>query len=191
MSPPLAVVGVSWRNANTAVRAQFAALAQQAEPIASLRQAGYVSGAACITTCSRTEWIITADQPEWAGSLLRGALASRLPELQPELVQVRAGAAAVHYLLRVAVGLDSVAEGEGAVGRQVLKAFELARSNGISDARLHRVWKHVERLIRQRRDHLPGAPSLGVQALVREVLRDEPVKAVNEDLFDPKKRKPE
>lgn len=178
MSPPLAVVGVSWRNANTAVRAQFAALAQQAEPIASLRQAGYVSGAACVTTCSRTEWIITADQPEWAGSLLRGALASRLPELQPELVQVRAGTAAVHYLLRVAVGLDSVAEGEGAVGRQVLKAFELARSNGISDARLHRVWKHVERLIRQRRDQLPGAPSLGVQALVREVLREEPVKTV-------------
>ena len=178
MSPPLAVVGVSWRNANTAVRAQFAALAQQAEPIASLRQAGYVSGAACVTTCSRTEWIITADQPEWAGSLLRGALASRLPELQPELVQVRAGTAAVHYLLRVAVGLDSVAEGEGAVGRQVLKAFEHARSNGISDARLHRVWKHVERLIRQRRDQLPGAPSLGVQALVREVLREEPVKSV-------------
>lgn len=178
MSPPLAVVGVSWRNANTAVRAQFAALAQAAEPIASLRSAGYVSGAACVTTCSRTEWIITADQPEWAGSLLRGALASRIPELQPETVQVRAGSAAVHYLLRVAVGLDSVAEGEGAVGRQVLKAFELARSNGISDPRLHRVWKHVERLIRQRRDQLPGAPSLGVQALVREVLREEPVKTV-------------
>jgi glutamyl-tRNA reductase len=178
MTPPLAVVGVSWRNANTSVRAQLATLAQDSEPITSLRQAGYVSGAACVTTCSRTEWIITADQPEWAGSLLRGALASRLPELEPEMVQVRAGAAAVHYLLRVAVGLDSVAEGEGAVGRQVLKAFEHARSKGISDPRMHRVWKHVERLIRQRRDALPSAPSLGVQALVREVLRGEPVKNV-------------
>ena len=58
---------------------------------------------------------------------------------------MRAGSAAVHYLLRVAVGLDSVAEGEGAVGRQVLKAFEHARSTGVSDGRLHRVWKHVER----------------------------------------------
>jgi glutamyl-tRNA reductase len=178
MTPPLAVVGVSWRNANTAVRAQFAALAQDAEPITSLRQSGYVTGAACVTTCSRTEWIITADQPEWAGSLLRGALASRLPELQPEMVQVRAGTAAVHYLLRVAVGLDSVAEGEGAVGRQVLKAFELARSKGVSDPRMHRVWKHVERLIRHRRDALPSAPSLGVQALVREALREHPVKNI-------------
>lgn len=178
MSPPLAVVGVSWRAANTVVRSQFAAIAHEPEPIASLRQAGYVSGAACITTCSRTEWIITADQPEWAGSLLRGALASKLPDVPPELVQMRAGTSAVHYLLRVAVGLDSVAEGEGAVGRQVLKAFELARSTGVSDGRLHRVWKHVERLIHTRRDEVPGAPSLGVQSLVREVLQEHPGKNV-------------
>ncbi len=178
MSPPLAIVGVSWRAANTMVRSQFAALAADPEPIASLRLAGYVSGAACVTTCSRTEWIITADQPEWAGSLLRGALASRLPDVDPELIQVRAGTAAVHYLLRVVVGLDSVAEGESAVGRQVLKAFELARSTGVSDSRLHRVWKHVERLIRSRRDEVPGAPSLGVQSLVREVLHEQPVKTI-------------
>lgn len=178
MSPPLAVVGVSWRSANTVVRSQLASIAQEAEPIASLRLAGYVSGAACVTTCSRTEWIITSDQPEWAGNLLRGALASRFPELGPDFVQVRAGSAAVHYLLRVAVGLDSVAEGEGAVGRQLLKAFELARSSGISDGRLHRVWKHVERLIHSRRDEVPGAPSLGVQSLVREVLHERPVKHI-------------
>lgn len=178
MSPPLAVVGVSWRGANTLVRSQFAALAHELEPIASLRAAGYVSGAACVTTCSRTEWIITADQPEWAGSLLRGALASRLPEIAPEMVQVRAGSAAVHYLLRVAVGLDSVAEGEGAVGRQVLKAFEQARSTGVSDGRMHRVWKHVERLIHTRRDEVPAARTLGVQSLVREVLYEQGVKTV-------------
>ncbi len=178
MSPPLAVVGVSWRGANTVVRSQFAAIAGELEPIASLRQGGYVTGAACVTTCSRTEWIITADQPEWAGSLLRGALASRLPHLAPELVQVRAGAAAVHYLLRVAVGLDSVAEGEGAVGRQVLKAFEQARSAGVSDGRMHRVWKHVERLIHTRRDEVPASRTLGVQSLVREVLHEQRVKTV-------------
>lgn len=178
MSPPLAVVGVSWRTASTVVRAQFAAMASDAELIGSLKQAGYITGAACITTCSRTEWILTSDQPEWAGNLLRGALASRAPEVPPELVQVRAGSAAVHYLLRVAVGLDSVAEGEGAVGRQVLKAFETARALHTSDGRLHRVWKHVDRLIHQRRDEVPGARSLGVQSLVREVLHEHPVKKV-------------
>ncbi len=178
MSPPLAVVGVSWRSSSTLVRSQFASIAHEIEPLASLRAAGYVTGAACITTCSRTEWIITGEQPEWAGNLLRSALSSRLPEVMPESVQVRAGAAAIHYLLRVAVGLDSVAEGEGAVGRQVLKAFEQARREGVSDGRLHRVWRHVERLIHQRRDAVPASRSLGVQALVREALRDHSPKTV-------------
>lgn len=178
MSPPLAIVGVSWRAASTTIRAQFAQLATDKELIGSLRQAGYITGAACVTTCSRTEWILTGDQPEWAGNLLRGALASRLPEVPPELVQVRAGASAVHYLLRVTVGLDSVAEGEGAVGRQVLKAFETARANGTSDGRLNRVWKYVDRLIHQRRDEVPSARSLGVQSLVRQVLHESKVKKI-------------
>ncbi len=176
--PPLAVVGVSWRSASTMVRAQFAGLSSELEPIASLRLAGYVTGAACISTCSRTEWILTGEQPEWAGNLLRSALAARLPDLEAHGLQVRAGSAAVHYLLRVAVGLDSVAEGESAVGRQVLKAFERARRDGVSDRRLHRVWRHVERLIHHRRDNVPAARSLGVQSLVREALKDHAPKTV-------------
>jgi len=178
MTPPLAIVGASWRSASTLMRSQFATLAREPEPIASLRQAGYVSGVACISTCSRTEWIITGDQPEWAGNLLRSALAARLPGADPDHLQLRSGGAAIHYLLRVAVGLDSVAEGESAVGRQVLKAFDLARSEGVSDGRLNRVWRHVERLIHHRRDTVPAARSLGVQSLVREVLKERGLKKV-------------
>lgn len=166
---PVAVVGVTWRNASTALRAQVASVV---EPIAELRAAGYLTGAACISTCSRTEWVITSDQPEWAANLLRGAIASRVAELTPEGVQVRAGTSAVHYLMRVMVGLDSVAEGESAVGRQVLKAFELARKEGASDRRLNRVWRALERVIHLRRETVPATQSLGVQSLVRETLRE-------------------
>ncbi|MFT3708824.1 MAG: hypothetical protein QM817_14335 [Archangium sp.] len=169
---PLAIVGASWRTANTSTRALLATLAKIAEPIHSLREAGYVTGAACISTCSRTEWVLTSAQPEWAASLLRGAIASRLPELPKDAVQTRAGPGAIHYLLRVAAGLDSVAEGEGAVGRQVLGAFEDARRDRSSDRLLNRVGRHVERLIHGRRLALPAARSLGVQALVREALRE-------------------
>jgi glutamyl-tRNA reductase len=168
VSAPLAIVGASWRTANTSTRAALASLA----PIQSLREAGYVSGAACISTCSRTEWVLTSPQPEWAASLLRGAIASRLPELSRDAVQTRAGPGAIHYLLRVAAGLDSVAEGEGAVGRQVLNAFEEARRDRASDRLLNRVGRHVERLIHGRRLAIPAAQSRGVQALVREALRE-------------------
>ncbi len=172
----IAIVGASWRSASTAVRARLAEVA--AEPLGSLRESGYVAGAACLSTCSRTEWILTADQPEWAGNLLRSALAARLPELEPAQLTVRAGASAVNHLLRVAVGLDSVAEGEGAVGRQVLRAFEQARASGMSDRRLRHVWKHVERLIHLRRDTVPGSRSVGVQSLVRELLQERDVRTV-------------
>jgi hypothetical protein len=58
------------------------------------------------------------------------------------------------------------------VGRQVLGAFELARRERGSDRLLNRVGRHVERLIHGRRLALPAARSLGVQALVREALKD-------------------
>lgn len=175
---PVAVVGVSWRSAPTEVRSRLAALADEHDPVQELRAAGYVTGAARVVTCSRTEWILTADDAEWAATLLHGALLSRVPGLEAEHLHTRAGGAAVHYLLRVAVGLDSVAEGEGAVGRQVLKSFERARAVGLTDRRLRLVWKQVERVIRARRDQTPGAHSRGVQSLVRDVLAEHAVATV-------------
>lgn len=172
----IALVGSSWRTATTLQRAQLSAAATEA--IASLRASGYVAGAACIATCSRTEWVLTADQPEWAGNLLRSALAARLPELDPRSIAVRAGGSAINHLLRVVVGLDSVAEGESAVGRQVLRAFEHSRTAGLSDRRLRHVWKHVERLIHLRRDAVPSTRALGVQTLVREALQERELKTV-------------
>lgn len=176
---PVGVVGVSWRTASTRQRAALAALATGADsPVPALRTGGHVQGAVCVATCSRTEWLFTSDTPEWAGALLRGALVTRLPELAPDAVHVRAGAAGLHYLLRVAVGLDSVAEGEGAVGKQLLKAFESARAAGHTDRRLRQVWKHLERLLHQRRDAVPAQRTLGVQALVREALREHGARTV-------------
>lgn len=176
MIAPVAVVGVSWRTAPTRVRAQLSTLSIQDEPISTLLQAGYLTGVACVSTCSRTEFIVSAPQPEWAATLLRSALVARMPELTPDQVQTRAGASALHHLLRVVVGLDSVAEGEGAVGRQVLKAFESARSAGLADRPLRRVWKHVERLISLRRDQVPSSAARGVQSLVRAALAEGDVK---------------
>ncbi len=172
----IALVGASWRTATTLQRSRLPELAT--EPLTSLRASGYVQGAACITTCSRTEWVLTASQPEWAGNLLRSALVSRMPELEPGSLHVRAGASAISHLMRVVVGLDSVAEGESAVGRQVLRAFEDSRAQGLADRTLRHVWKHVERLIHLRRDVAPASRALGVQTLVRELLLERDVKSV-------------
>lgn len=178
MTLPVAMVGAAWRAAGAELRARMAALAEAAEPVHSLREGGHLGGAACVVTCSRTEWVLTSDQPEWAASLLRSALLAQVPGLEPAAVQARCGVSAVHHLLGVAAGLDSVAEGEGAVGRQVLRAFEQARKRGWSDGRLNRVAREVERLVHARRGVLPGAPSRGVQGLVREVLLEAGARSV-------------
>ncbi len=175
---PIAVVGATWRTAPTTVRAELASLAEEEEALLALRQGGYVGGIACISTCSRTEWVVSADQPEWAANLLRGALHSRIPSLQPEHLHVRSGAAAGHYIFRVAAGLDSVAQGEGAVGRQVLAAFEKAHDAGLTDGRLRKVWKHAERLIHGRRDVGGGSDTRGVQTLVRAELHEKGARKV-------------
>lgn len=172
---PVSVVGVSWRSAPTHIRAQLAALTDETDPVQELRRAGYVTGAVRVATCSRTEWILAADEADWAATLLQGALLNRVDGLNADQLHVRSGGASLHYLLRVAIGLDSVAEGEGAVGRQVLKAFETARSRGLTDRRIRQVWKQVERLIHARRDLIPAANSRGIQSLVRDVLKEEGV----------------
>lgn len=178
MTVPLAVVGATWRTAPTRIRAQLAMLTPETEPIVSLRHGGYVAGAVCVSTCSRTEFVLSSPQPEWAANLLKGALHARVPGLEPDHLHVRAGAGASHYLLRVAAGLDSVAEGEAAVGRQLLQSFEEARAQGLTDPHLRKVWKHVARLIHDRREEGHGADSRGVQTLVREALKEAGAKRV-------------
>jgi glutamyl-tRNA reductase len=178
MTVPLAVVGATWRTAPTRIRSRLAALSLGTEPVALLRQGGYVAGAVCVSTCSRTEFVLSSPHPEWAANLLTGVLHTRVPELEPKHLHVRAGAGAGHYLLRVAAGLDSVAEGEAAVGRQVLQAFEKARAQGLTDSHLRKVWKHIERLVHCRREKVHASESRGVQALVRESLKEAGAKKV-------------
>ncbi len=167
---PIAIVGAAWRSASTELRARLAAIGDKEDPTLSILRSGYASGAAMVTTCSRTEWILASEEPEWAAALLKSALMARFPELSEATLHVRAGGAAVHYLLRVALGLDSVAEGEGAVGRQFIRAFAKARERGATDRRMTLAWKHLERLISARRMGNPAPATRGVQSLVRDAL---------------------
>lgn len=171
---PVAVVGASWRTAPTTTRSAVNAIGAGPEsPSEALRQAGYLDGSVCISTCSRTEWVLTAKDPAWAADLLKSALLTRLGPGYPGDLQVRTGEAALHHLFRVAVGLDAVAEGEAAVGRQVLKAFEKGRTAGTTDKQMKLVWKNLERLLKVRKVTSPGGQGRGVQSLALDALREQ------------------
>lgn len=165
---PLAIVGASYRDVATEVRAHLAAAERSADPPSrALVEAGYADGVVFLETCSRVEWIISSSRPVWAAEILKSTLAKRVPASR---VHTKTGHAGAHYLLRVAMGLDSVAEGEPAVGRQLVLAFERAHKEGDADRALRLAWRGVQQLMGERRRRGVVRHGLGVQTLVIEEL---------------------
>gem|GEM_PF-181521 len=192
---PLVVVGASYRAVSTELRARLAACEPStapsstasmasslppsaSSPAAALLSAGYADGVVVLATCSRVEWIVSSSRPQWAAEILKSTLLTRVPGAR---LHVRTGGAAAHYLLRVGMGLDSVAEGEPAVGRQLVLAFERAHRDGTADRVLRQCWRATQQLLGERRRRGVVRHGLGVQTLVVEALqhrgvaRDAPV----------------
>lgn len=166
----LAVVGMDFREGPNAVRAALVALDSAADgPTADLLASAAANAVARLETCSRCEWVISSPQPQWAAELLRSALLSRLPHSDRRM-HLKVGPAAAHYLMRVASGLESLAEGEPAVGRQVLKGFERAHAGKRTDKLLNACWRAVGSLINRRRSLAPSTAGTGVHALVANAL---------------------
>jgi glutamyl-tRNA reductase len=164
---PLALVGMSYREAPSAVRAALAAFDSEAGgPAQQLLSAEEITGVVRIESCARVEWLLASPRPSWAAELFSATLigcADNPDRIRP---RVRHGAAAVGGLLRVAAGLDSVAQGEHAIGRQVLRAFECAHEAGTVCRSLHVAWRGVGDLLGRARRILPQGRTGGVQALV-------------------------
>ncbi len=167
MSMPVAVVGMDFREGPSSVRALLRSIDDGPEsPSARLRASNACDGIARIESCSRIEWVISAKNASWAGELLRGALLKALGETGAgRRMHAKLSTGALHYLLRVSLGLESVAEGEHAIGRQVLRAFEVAHDAGSTDRTLHLCWHAVGRLLQLRKETGVGS-SVGVQSLV-------------------------
>ena len=177
---PLALVGMSYREAPSAVRAGLVAMDSAAEsPARQLLEAGEITGVVRIESCARVEWLLASARPAWAAELFGAALVGAAENPDRLRPRVRHGAAAIGGLLRVAAGLDSVAQGEHAIGNQVLRSFERAHEAGTMCRNLHVAWRGVGELLGRARRILPQGRTGGVQTLVvqrmHDVARDAPV----------------
>lgn len=170
---PLAVVGMSFREGPTSARAALVAADQGPDaPSVQLLSTGTATGIVRVETCSRATWVISSPKPAWAASLLTaGLLAGAGDAALERRPRVRVGRAALDHLFRVALGLEAVVEGEPAVGRQVLRAFDQAHEVGTTDGVCHQVQKEIGGLLRRRRTS--ADKRRGVQTLVLERLRAE------------------
>jgi len=175
---PLALVGMSYREAPSAVRAALAAFDSGAGgPSRQLLDAGEITGIVRIESCARVEWLLASARPSWAAELFGAALTGAAENPDHLRPRARHGAAAVGGLLRVAAGLDSVAQGEHAIGNQVLRSFERAHEAGTVCRNLHVAWRGVGEMLNRARRILPQGRTGGVQALVLQRMSDVPREA--------------
>ena len=172
---PLALVGMSYREAPSAVRAALVAYDSQHDgPAQQLLDAGEITGVVRIESCARVEWLLASPRPSWAAELFSATLIGHAENPDHLRPRSRHGAAAVGGLLRVAAGLDSVAQGEHAIGNQVLRSFERAHEAGTVCRSLHVAWRGVGELLGRARRILPQGRTGGVQALVANRVLDVP-----------------
>jgi hypothetical protein len=172
---PLALVGMSYREAPSAVRAALAAVdAEVNGPSQQLLDAGEITGLVRIESCARVEWLFASPRPAWAAELFSATLVGAAENPDRMRPRVRHGAAAAGGLLRVAAGLDSVAQGEHAIGNQVLRSFERAHEAGTVCRNLHVVWRGVGEMLGKARRILPQGRTGGVQQLVIDRITDVP-----------------
>ena len=177
----LCLVGVSHRNASVEMRERFTVPGRELpEALQSLRSHP-IREAVVLSTCSRVECYVAAEDPESAREGLVDFLSYR-SRLHPDafrshLYHAAHGEAAAH-LFRVAAGLDSAVLGESEITAQVKEAYRLAHALGATGPLLNRVFQkalHAAKEIRSRTAIGQGQASIGsvVVTLTRQLFGEQ------------------
>lgn len=174
---PLALVGCDFRVASSRFRSRLVLPSEEADRMAAaLRRNGWAEGLLVLETCNRNEWVVSGAGPEWAVQLLAARMQERLGTEARGVIHpyVLVGEAAARHLLRVAVGQESLVQGERQVATQLQRALDAARRAGRSCRVLNGLGSIAGRLvaIAERRGCIRDATA-GVHWLaVRRVLAE-------------------
>jgi len=169
-SIPLAVVGVDFRRAPARKRERLLLTDEERRTLgAQLQRSEAADGFACLDTCNRTEWIVSAEDPSWAAEILRTQMLTREQdatenEVNGHLVPyVYVGVEAARHLFEVAAGLESFVVGEKEIASQLHRALERSRGEETASPVLNGVGMAMGHLTRDtHRIDLTGAGPRGV-----------------------------
>ena len=143
---PVVCLGLNHKSAPLAVRERVVFSAERLYPaLAALAARPGVREAAVVSTCNRTE-IYAVLAPEATPAILRRWLESEQAlagdELAAHLYSLE-GREAIHHLLRVASGLDSLVLGEPQILGQAKLAYHSAARAGLLGQILQRLFQHA------------------------------------------------
>lgn len=153
----LVACGLNYQTTPLLIREKVAFLPEKLEDsLHHLVSQTFVEEAAILSTCHRTEWYCTTNQPDQFMNWLRSQYS--IPHFYTHTNQ-----AAVHHVLRVASGLDSQILGEPQILGQMKQAFAVAQQAGTVGTRLQRLFQHVFAVTKQvRTDTQIGAHPVSV-----------------------------
>lgn len=147
---PLALVGCDFRIASSRLRSRLVLTADEALAISgALNECGAADGFVDLTTCNRTEWIVSSANPAWAAELLRAKMLARLGAQREGMVPYTyVEDEAARHVLRVAVGRESLVVGERQIAGQLFRALEAARARHTASRSLNGLGSVAGRLVR-------------------------------------------
>ncbi len=149
---PVVVIGLSHRTSPVEVRERFA-LPESAVPEAlrQLRAGSAAAEAVILSTCNRVEIYAATDQDAGAACASVRAFLQERAGSQPldNLVYAHGEPESLEHLFRVACGLDSMVLGETEILGQLKAAYELARQNQATGARLNKAFQRAFNVAKQ------------------------------------------
>lgn len=140
---PLIACGINHKTAPLPMREQIAFAKEQiAVPLLELVKQPYVSEAAILSTCNRTELYCASNDPT---PIINWLYQHRqLPsKTLDSCLYIHREQAAVRHMLRVASGLDSMVIGEPQILGQLKTAYSLANTTGTLGKQLRRLFQYV------------------------------------------------
>ena len=165
---PLAMVGCDFRTVAAAIRERMISTREDRSNLfEEIRRVDPEAGFTALETCNRVEWLVSTESPEWMAELLRARMISLVEDSFPSVMSVPnppawVGAQALDRVLRVVVGLESLAVGEAQIAGQFQYALARAREEKTTSPILNRLGGTTGRLAKAayrigfRSDHRQG-----------------------------------
>lgn len=127
---PLLVVGFDFRIASSALREQLVSSPEDRQLLlGEICKIDESAGLLVLETCNRLEWVVSTRMPEWIAEMLKARMLDRWQQAFPGIENlpspyVFTESDAVMHVLRVVVGLESLATGEAQIAGQFQSALK-------------------------------------------------------------------
>ena len=137
----LTVLGLNHKTAPVEIRERFNFSADRVASIMRrFRNFDAISEAMLLSTCNRTELYMVIDDPEEAVPVIKRLVKHLAGQhYSPEHFYHLSGTLCVRHLFHVAASLDSLIVGEGQILSQIKNAYQLSRTNDMTDTLLNTV----------------------------------------------------